>query len=75
MDYPVLSDKKGEFIAQFKATIAVQPKSIAILCGGRDLNSKDGIVSDKKIKDADLNALIAQDMWKKEEVKKAPAKK
>jgi hypothetical protein len=68
MDYPVLSEKKGEFVAQFKATIAVQPKSTAILCGGRAL--AEGCSSDKKIDDAELAAFIAAPMWKKEEVKK-----
>jgi methionine aminopeptidase len=70
MDYPVLGEKKGEYIAQFKATIAIQPKSVAILCGGRDLVGKDGYDSDKKIKNEELNALIAKDLWKAEVVKK-----
>jgi methionine aminopeptidase len=70
MDYPVLGEKKGEFIAQFKATIAIQPKSVAVLCGGRDLFGKDGYVTEKKIDNAELNALIARDMWKQEEKKK-----
>jgi hypothetical protein len=67
--YPVLSEKKGEFVAQFKATIVVQPKSTAILCGGKALN-KAGLDSDKKIKDAELVALIAGDLWKEEKAKK-----
>jgi len=70
MDYPVLGEKKGEFIAQFKATIAIQPKSITILCGGRDLVGKDGYQTDKKIENADLVALIKADMWKEEDKKK-----
>lgn len=74
MEYPVLGEKKGDFIAQFKATIAVQPKSIAILCGGRDLVGKDGYQSEKKIENADLNALIARDLWKMEEKKKEKKK-
>jgi len=70
MDYPVLGEKKGEYIAQFKATIAVQPKSIAILCGGRDLVEKEGYDSDKKIENEELKALIARDLWKMEDKKK-----
>lgn len=70
MPYPVLTEKNGVFIAQFKATIAVQPKSTAVLCGGRALNNADGIKSDKKVTNADLSALIAGDLWKKEEKKK-----
>jgi methionine aminopeptidase len=34
MDYPILQEKAGEFVAQFKGTVVVQPKSVAILCGG-----------------------------------------
>lgn len=70
MDYPVLGEKKGEFIAQFKATIAIQPKSVAILCGGRALHNADGYATDKKIKNEELNAIIARDLWKAEVVKK-----
>lgn len=68
MAYPVLAEKKGEFVAQFKATIAVQPKSTAILCGARPL--ADGVKSDKSIKNDELKALIASELWKKEEKKK-----
>ena len=68
MAYPVLAEKKGEFVAQFKATIAVQPKSTAILCGARALN--DGVKSDKSVKNEELKALIASELWKKEEKKK-----
>jgi len=70
MDYPILNEKTGEFVAQFKATVVVQPKSVAILCGGKALHGADGYVSDKSITDADLKALIASDLWKKEEKKK-----
>lgn len=69
--YPVLKEKDGEFIAQFKATVVVQPKSTVILCGGKAL-SKAGIESDKKIKDTELAKLVASELWKKE---KEPKKK
>ena len=69
MAYPVLQEKAGEFVAQFKATIAVQPKSTAILCGGKAL-AGEGILSDKKVKDEALAAHIASDLWKKEKEKK-----
>ena len=72
MAYPVLAEKKGEFVAQFKATIAVQPKSTAILCGARALN--DGVKSDKSVKNEELKALIASELWKKEEKKKEKKK-
>jgi len=31
--YPVLSEKKGEFVAQFKYTIAVRNEGPLIICG------------------------------------------
>jgi len=71
MDYPVLGDKKGEFIAQFKATVAINPKSTSILCGGKPLVNKDGYSTEKKIESKELNDLIARDLWKAEQ----PAKK
>lgn len=74
MDYPILQEKSGEFVAQFKATVVVQPKSTAILCGGQALVGAAGFVSDKAIKDAELKTLIASDLWKKEEKKKAAKK-
>jgi NAD(P)H-hydrate repair Nnr-like enzyme with NAD(P)H-hydrate epimerase domain len=75
MDYPILNEKAGEFVAQFKGTVVVQPKSVAILCGGGPLHGADGYVSDKTIKDEYLKALIAKDLWKKPEVKKEKTKK
>jgi len=73
MGYPVLTEKSGEFVAQFKATVAVQPKSTAILCGAKALETK-GIESDKKIKDEELNKLIASDLWKAEQKPKKEKK-
>lgn len=66
--FPVLKEKDGEFIAQFKGTVVVQPKSTVILCGGKALD-KTGLECDKKIKDEKLAALIASDLWKKEDKK------
>jgi methionine aminopeptidase len=69
MSYPVLSDKVGEFVAQFKATIAVQPKSTAVLCGGRAL-AADGIKSEHSIKNEELKTLISSNLWQREDLKK-----
>ena len=71
MSYPVLAEKAGEFVAQFKGTVVVQPKSTAILCGGRDLVNADGFKTENSIKDEELVALLAKDLWKEEKVKKA----
>jgi hypothetical protein len=55
--------------------VAIQPKSIGVLAGGRDLFNKEGIVSEKKIEDKDLQTLIAQPLWKAEEKPKKEKKK
>lgn len=70
MEYPVLTDKPDNYIAQFKATVVVQPKSTALICGGRDLLFKDGIDTDKTVKNEELSALLAGPLWKAEKVKK-----
>ena len=69
MDYPVLTDKAGEYVAQFKATVVVQPRSTAIICGAKELD-KTGIDSDKKVKCARLAAVVNGPLWKQEKAKK-----
>ena len=66
--YPVLTEKTGEFVAQFKSTIAVLPRSTVVLAGDIPLAAR--YESDKKIADGELTALIASDLWKKEDKKK-----
>lgn len=63
--FPVLAEKEGEFIARFSATIAVQAKTISVLCGGRDLANAEGIKSEKTLND-DLKQLVSRDLWVKE---------
>jgi len=46
--YPVFVEKAGEFVAQFKATVAVLPKSTVILAGGIGFK-RERYVSDKTI--------------------------
>lgn len=75
MAYPVLTEKVGEYVAQFKGTIVVQPKSTAILSGGRALHNKDGYATPKAIANEELKELIARDLWKHEKAKKEEAKK
>lgn len=70
--YPVLTEKAGEFVAQFKGTVAVLPRSTVVLAGELPLAAR--FESEKKIENAELNTLIAGDLWKKEDKKKAPKK-
>lgn len=74
MEYPVLTDKAGNYVAQFKATVVVQPRSTVLICGNKDLVGKDGIDTDKKIKDEALSTLITGPLWLKEKVKKEKKK-
>ena len=64
-----MTEKSGEYVAQFKATVVVQPKSTAIICGNR-APALEGIDSDKKIKNEELAALVAGPLWKQQKVKK-----
>ena len=71
--YPVLTEKAGEFVAHFKTTIAVLPRSTAILSGEIPLAQR--FDSEKKVADAELANLISGDLWKKEDPKKKGAAK
>ena len=55
--YAVLQDKPGEFVAQFKATVAVLPRSTAVLAGGADYDLSH-VKSDKSVTDEGLKALL-----------------
>ena len=64
MPYHVLTEKPGDFVAQFKATVVVQPRSTQVLCGGTAIDVSK-FTSDKSIADEELKALIARDLWTK----------
>ena len=64
-----MTEKAGDYVAQFKATVVVQPKSTAILSGGRALD-KSGLDSDKKLKNEAMVKLVASELWKVEKEKK-----
>ena len=71
--YPVLVEKAGEFVAQFKATIAVLPKSTIILAGDIPVDFAKFETTNSIYNEA-IKTLLAQDLWKKEEKKKAAKK-
>lgn len=68
--YPVLTEKAGEVVAQFKCTIAVLPRSTVVLAGSEVAFPADRFETDKKIADEELVALINSDLWKKADKKK-----
>jgi curved DNA binding protein len=55
--YPVLIEKAGEFVAQFKCTIAILPRSTVILAGDVPV-AVERYESEKQIKDAELVTLL-----------------
>lgn len=70
--YPVLTERPGEFVAQFKATVVVQPRSTAVIAGGQALDTAR-YQSDKSVQDPELVALLARDLWTKPKKKAAGA--
>ena len=71
--YPVLVEKAGEIVAQFKCTIAILPKSTIVLAGEIPF-AKERFSSNHTIQDETLKALIDAPLWKKEDKKKAAKK-
>ena len=71
--YGVMTEKPGEFCAQFKCTVVVQPKSTVILAGGNPLTDK--LDTENSIQDEQLKKTIAGEFWKREEKKKAKDEK
>ena len=37
--YPVYKEREGEFVAQFKATVVVQPRSTAVIAGNTPIDT------------------------------------
>lgn len=67
--YPVLVEKAGEVVAQFKCTVAVQQRSTVVLAGNIPFAS-GRFETEKKINNQELLSLISSDLWKKDDKKK-----
>jgi methionine aminopeptidase len=72
--YPVLVEKNGEFVAQFKCTIAILPKSTIVLAGGDLLLPVERFETEKKVNDVELISILESDLWRKDDKKKAAKK-
>ena len=74
--YPVMMVEPNESVAQFKCTVVVQPRSTAIIAGGKDLS--DELISEYSIQDQELKKIIDGELWskgpKKEKKKKTSEK-
>lgn len=68
MPYPVLYEKDGEYVAQFKFTVLLMPNGpLRITDGGFDVQT---VESEYSIKDEDVKKLLATDTSKKSQKKK-----
>jgi len=67
--FPVLQDKPGEFVAQFKATVVIMPQKTVVIAGGAETDLSH-IKSDKEVTDEDLKNLLDQPLWTKKGGKK-----
>lgn len=56
--HPVLIEKKGEYVAQFKWTVAVRKEGPIVLCG--EMIDESKFESSGKIEDKDLNTLLEE---------------
>lgn len=65
--YPVLTEKAGEFVAQFKYTVAILKNSTIVLAG-LPLKTEEH-KSEHKIEDQELVTLISQSLDKKDQKK------
>ena len=69
--YGVMTEKSGEFVAQFKATVVIQPSGTVIIAGGAAPTDK--LDSEFSVKDEELKALIDRPLWKREKKAKKAA--
>ena len=70
--YPILAEKSGELVAQFKVTVMIGGACTSVLSG---LPLDKNVKSDKKVEDKDLLALLALSMDKDEQKKQRKAAK
>lgn len=68
-EFPVLIEKDGEFVAHFKSTVAVLPRSTAVLAGAHPIDAAK-FVAANPIKNEDVKKSIEKELFKKVEAKK-----
>jgi len=67
--YPVLQEKAGEVVAQFKSTVAVLPRSTVVLAGALPFDTERFAPTDS-IQTESVKELVNRELWKKEDKKK-----
>jgi hypothetical protein len=69
-EFPVLVEKEGDFVAHFKSTVVIQPRSTVVLAGALALPNER--FASTEIKNSAVNELVTKALWLKE--KKAAEK-
>lgn len=67
----MVTEKEGEFVAQFKSTVAIFPSKVVVLAGALPFDeAKLSNATIKGIKDEELKKKIVGDLWAIEKKKK-----
>jgi len=69
LPYPVLKEKEGEVVAQFKTTVAVLPRSTVVLAGGVPFD-EGRFDTENTLQTPAVVELVKRDLWKKDDKKK-----
>jgi len=69
IQYPVLIERPAEYVAHFKTTVAVLPRSTQVIAGNLPFDVTR-FESTNSVKNEELKTLLASDLWKKEDKKK-----
>lgn len=64
-EYPVLEEKSGETVAQFKGTVAVLSTGVSVLCGMPKPVDGDVFKSEHKVESQSILDILAFDLDKK----------
>jgi len=67
-EFPVLTEKEGEFVAHFKSTIAILPRSTVVLAGALPVTAP--AESTHSIKSEEVKNAVKKDLFAKEKAKK-----
>jgi curved DNA binding protein len=66
--YHVLTEKAGDYVAQFKCTVAVLPRSTQVIAGDLAFDASK-FETENSIKNEELKTLLAAPLWKKDDKK------
>lgn len=68
-EFPVLVEKEGEFVAHFKSTIAILPRSTAVIAGNWPIENERYEAGATKKLSEEVKALVTKDLWVNEKKK------